>query len=74
MNGDTFDKMTSDARVAWCLRSWEKLNRRLRELTEAEVVKALMLEAANKRRKNMLHRLRQRLGSMQAKRLHSQPL
>lgn len=75
MNSDnTFDKMTAGARVAWCLRSWEKLNLRLKELTEAEVECAFQIESANKRRKNVLHRLRQRLGSMRAKRLHAQPL
>lgn len=74
MNGRTFFEMPCEQRIAFCLRSWEKLNLYLKELTEEEVDRALVIESANKRRRNMLHRLKQRLGVLRAKRLYNQPL
>lgn len=51
-------------RLGHALRSWKTLNHVLMELTEAEVERGLKAEEANKRRGNVLKRLRQRLAKI----------
>lgn len=61
-------------RVSHSLRSWVQLNEVIGLLTEAELVNALAIESANKRRKNMVKRLKQRLGKVRRDELMSRKL
>ena len=60
----TFQSWTRQARVAHALRSWAHLNEVIGLLTEAELQNALAVEGANKRRGNVLTRLKQRLSKL----------
>ena len=69
-----FSDLTSEERVGQTLRSWRDLNRHLKVLDAQEVELALALELANRRRSEVLRRLRARLGRLQAKLLREKPL
>lgn len=60
----TFAAWPTQERVGHALRSWKKLNEVVMLLTEEEVRRALLAEQANKRRGNLIRRLRQRLAKM----------
>lgn len=59
-----FRAWSTDERIGHALRSWKTLNHVLMELTEAEVSQSLEAEEANRRRGNVLKRLRQRLAKI----------
>lgn len=61
---ETFKAWHTDKRVGHALRSWVHLNEVLKDLSLAEVGKALFLEEANKRRENVIKRLKQRYSKL----------
>lgn len=61
-------------RVSHSLRSWKQLNEVIGLLTEAELMNALAVEGANKRRENMVKRLKQRLSKLRRDELMSRKL
>lgn len=69
-----FEALPSAKRVAYVLGSWRQLNECLALLTEREVSTALTTEEANRRRAQVLKRLRQRLGKLKSKAIQSKPL
>ena len=47
--------------MGYALRSWVTLNEVISDMTEAQLTRALQVERSNKKRKNVIRRLHQRL-------------